>query len=216
MMRHTIERYWHEIADLANGMPAGTISLVAETLLDCHQRGGSIYFIGNGGSAATASHWVCDLAKGVRGGQQRSFRAISLTDNMPLVTAWGNDTSYERVFAEQLAPLARPGDLVVLISASGNSPNVLLAAQTARVARARTIGLTGRTGGRLRKLVDLNVRVPSDVIEQVEDVHVIIAHSVCVALRARLESEAFLRETGDPLDIGLNRVFEEATTEAGS
>jgi D-sedoheptulose 7-phosphate isomerase len=216
MMRHTIERYWHEIADLASNMPASAICDVAESLLDCHRRDGTVYFIGNGGSAATASHWVCDLAKGVRGGRQRSFRAISLTDNMPLVTAWGNDTSYDRVFAEQLAPLARPGDLVVLISASGNSPNVLLAAQTARVARARTIALTGRTGGRLGKLVDQSVCVPSDVIEQVEDVHVIIAHSVCVALRARLESEAFLSETDTPLDIGVERQLNAFASEAGS
>jgi D-sedoheptulose 7-phosphate isomerase len=135
---------------------------------------------------------------------------------MPLVTAWGNDTNYDRVFAEQLAPLARPGDLVVLISASGNSPNVLLAAQTARVARARTIALTGRTGGRLGKLVDQIVCVPSDVIEQVEDVHVIIAHSVCVALRARLESEAFLSETDTPLDIGVERQLNAFASEAGS
>jgi D-sedoheptulose 7-phosphate isomerase len=214
MMRQSIERYWHEIADLANGMPASTIGGVAETLLDCHRRGGTIYFIGNGGSAATASHWVCDLAKGVRGGRQPSFRAISLTDNMPLVTAWGNDTSYERVFAEQLAPLARPGDLVVLISASGNSPNMLLAAQTARVARAATIALTGRSGGRLRNLVDLNVRVPSDVIEQVEDVHVMIAHSVCVALRERLESESF--PSDNLLDIGVDQVLDEVAGGAGS
>jgi D-sedoheptulose 7-phosphate isomerase len=214
MMRQSIERYWHEIADLAHGMPASAIGGVAELLLDCHRRDGTIYFIGNGGSAATASHWVCDLTKGVRGGQQPSFRAISLTDNMPLVTAWGNDTSYERVFAEQLAPLARPCDLVVLISASGNSPNVLLAAQTARVARAGTIALTGRSGGRLRNLVDLTVCVPSDVIEQVEDVHVMIAHSVCVALRERLESEMFLPD--NRLDIGADRLLDQVAGEAGS
>jgi D-sedoheptulose 7-phosphate isomerase len=215
MMRHTIERYWHEVADLVNDMPASAICAVAESLLDCHRRGGTVFFIGNGGSAATASHWVCDLAKGVRGGQQRSFRAISLTDNMPLVTAWGNDTSYERVFAEQLAPLARSDDLVVLISASGNSPNILLAAQTARVARARTIALTGRSGGRLLNLVDLCVRVPSDVIEQVEDVHIIIAHSVCVALRASLESEAFLSETENSVDIGIDRLLDQVAGETG-
>ena len=214
MMRQTIEHYWQEIADLANDMPASAICDVAESFLDCHRRDGTIYFIGNGGSAATASHWVCDLAKGVRGGQHPSFRAISLTDNMPLVTAWGNDTSYERIFAEQLAPLARPGDLVVLISASGNSLNVLLAAQTARIACARTLALTGRTGGRLGTLVDLNVRVPSDVIEQVEDVHVMIAHSVCVALRASREAETFISDR--PWDIGIDHQLEAFASEAGS
>src|SRR6185437_7741522 len=189
-------------------MPYDTICRVAETLLDCHQRGGMIFLIGNGGSAATASHFVCDLAKGVRGGQQPPFRAVSLTDNMPLVTAWGNDTSFDRVFAEQLAPLVSPGDLVILISASGNSPNVLLAAQTARVARAGTIALTGRSGGRRAHLVDLSVNVPSDLIEQVEDAHVVIAHSVCVALRAKLESESFTTQSTRSWDIGTNHLVE--------
>jgi D-sedoheptulose 7-phosphate isomerase len=216
MIRHNIERYWHEIAILAEAMPYDSICQVAETLLDCHQRGGTIFLIGNGGSAATASHFVCDLAKGVRGGQQPPFRAISLTDNMPLITAWGNDTSYERVFAEQLAPLARSGDVVILISASGNSPNVLLAAQTARVARAQTIALTGRSGGRLAQIVDLSVHVPSDHIEQVEDAHVVIAHSVCVALRARLEADTLLAETDHTWDIGTGRLLERFAGEAGS
>jgi D-sedoheptulose 7-phosphate isomerase len=216
MMRHDIERYWQEVATLADAMPFDAICHAAETLLECHQRGGTIFLIGNGGSAATASHFVCDLAKGVRAGQQLPFRAISLTDNMSLVTAWGNDTSYERVFAEQLAPLVRSGDIVILISASGNSPNVLLAAQTARVARARTIALTGRGGGRLAQIVDLSVQVPSDLIEQVEDAHVVIAHSICVALRARLEAEARVAGADHTWDIGASRLIDRFASEAGS
>ena len=216
MMRHDIEHYWHEIAILAQSMPYDTICQVAETLLECHQRGGTIFVIGNGGSAATASHFVCDLAKGVRAGQQPPFRAISLTDNMSLVTAWGNDTSYERVFAEQLAPLVRSGDIVILISASGNSANVLLAAQTARVARAQTIALTGRSGGRLAQIADLSVHVPSDLIEQVEDVHVVIAHSVCVALRARLEAETLVVKANHGWDLATGRSIDRYASEAGS
>jgi D-sedoheptulose 7-phosphate isomerase len=216
MIRHDIERYWREIAVLADAMPYAAICQVAETLLDCHRRGGTIFLIGNGGSAATASHFVCDLAKGVRGGQPPPFRAISLSDNMPLITAWGNDTSFDRVFAEQLAPLVRSGDVVILISASGNSPNVLLAAQTARVARAETIALTGRSGGRLAQLVDQSVRVPSDLIEQVEDAHLVIAHSVCVTLRANLEDEYPIAGSDQVWDIRQDRLVDRFVGEAGS
>ena len=115
---------------------------------------------------------------------------VPLTDNVPLLTAWANGTSYERVFAEQLAALVRPGDGVVAISASGNSPNILAAARVARESAARTVALSGRTGGRLARLADLTIRVPADPIEQVEDAHVIIAHSLCVALREHLRARA--------------------------
>src|SRR6185437_12101980 len=88
MMRHDIEQYWREIAMLARAMPVAIVNEVAETLIECHGRGGTIFLMGNGGSAATASHFACDLAKGARGGMHAPFRVIALTDNMPLVTAW--------------------------------------------------------------------------------------------------------------------------------
>ena len=119
---------------------------------------------------------------------------MALTDNVPLMTAWANDTSYERIFAEQLAALVHPGDVVILISASGNSPNVLAAAHEARQAPAHVIALTGQSGGKLEAVADLTVRVPSQSIEQVEDAHLIIAHSLCVSLRRRLHTEATLLE----------------------
>jgi D-sedoheptulose 7-phosphate isomerase len=127
-----------------------------------------------------------------------------LTDIVPLLTAWGNDESYERVFCEQLAALIRPNDVVVLISASGNSPNVLVAADVARGAGATTIALTGETGGRLGRVSDLTVRVPSASIEQVEDAHLAVTHSVCVALRTRLRSLTLARaatETVQPAEL---------------
>ncbi len=216
MMRADIERYWHEVADLARAMDYDALCDVADTLIDCHRRGGTVFLIGNGGSAATASHFACDLAKGARGGTHPPFRVIALTDNMPLITAWSNDTHYERAFAEQLAPLVRAGDVVILISASGNSPNVLLAAQTARVARATAIALTGKTGGRLKQIADLTVRVPSEQIEQVEDAHVVIAHSVCVALRSRLASETVVDGAEPAWSSGDDRVIDWYASEAGS
>ncbi len=188
--RDDIARYYAAMAGLMGAMPVEAIAGAAELLLDCHRRGGTVFVLGNGGSAATAAHFACDLAKGTRTPGVPPFRVAALTDNVPLLTAWANDTSYDRVFAEQLAALVRPGDGVVAISASGNSPNVLAAARVARESAARTVALSGRTGGRLARLADLTIRVPADPIEQVEDAHVIIAHSLCVALRERLRARA--------------------------
>lgn len=185
-MRNIIARYWRELPGVIEAMPVASITRAAQILLECHERGATVFALGNGGSAATASHFACDLAKGTRVDAVPAFRVVPLTDNVPLLTAWANDTSYERVFAEQLAALVRPGDVVVAISASGNSPNVLAAAEAAQLAGATVIALTGRTGGKLRRLADLTIRVPADAIEQVEDIHLAIGHSLCVALRAQL------------------------------
>jgi D-sedoheptulose 7-phosphate isomerase len=189
IMRESIERYWDQMADLARAMPHHLMVRAAEILLDCHQRGGTIFVVGNGGSAATASHFACDLSKGTRTQGILPFRVVPLTDNMPLVTAWANDSGYDRIFAEQLTALVRPGDVVVIISASGNSPNVVAAAEVARFARAITISMTGRTGGRVSLVSDLTIRTPSDSIEMVEDAHMVIAHSICVALRECWQEE---------------------------
>jgi D-sedoheptulose 7-phosphate isomerase len=188
-MRDHIELYWREIADITRKMPYAVISNAADVLLDCQRRGSTIFVLGNGGSAATASHFACDLAKGTRVNGAPTFRVVPLTDNVPLMTAWGNDTSYDRIFAEQLVALVRPGDVVVIISASGNSPNVLRATEVARTAGAITLSMTGQTGGKLRRLSDVTIRVPSPSIEQVEDAHMIVAHSLCVALRERLRAD---------------------------
>jgi D-sedoheptulose 7-phosphate isomerase len=155
-------------------------------LLDCQAKGHIVFTVGNGGSASTASHFACDLAKGTRAGGPPTFRVVALTDNLPVLTAWANDCGYDRVFAEQLAALAQPGDVLVAISASGNSPNILAAAAEARALGMATVALTGRHGGRLARLADQTVRIPSDQIEIVEDAHLVIAHSLCVAARQTL------------------------------
>lgn len=196
-----IERYCSEISEIVRTIPARTLTDVAIRLLACWRAGGTIFVIGNGGSAATASHLACDLAKGTRTEGLPAFRVLPLTDCTPLLTAWANDTSYEQVFAEQVAALVRPEDLVIALSVSGNSPNIVAAAQTTRQIGATLIVWTGRTGGQLQALADLAVHVPSDSVEQVEDLHLMIAHSVCVALRARLHAEAALRETSPTLRL---------------
>jgi D-sedoheptulose 7-phosphate isomerase len=185
-MRMDIERYWRELRLAMKAMPYEALSQVAEALLECKERGGTVFVAGNGGSAATASHFACDLAKGVQTKGVTPFRVVPLTDNVPLLTAWANDVSYEQVFAQQLAPLIRPGDTLVAISASGSSPNILAAARLASQRGAEIIALTGASGGKLCRLANLTVRVPSPTIEQVEDAHLMIAHSLCVALRERM------------------------------
>lgn len=185
-MREELERYWSDLATMARTMRFSALTRAAEALWACYERGGTIFVLGNGGSAATASHFACDLAKGTLSSGAPAFRVVSLTDNAALMTAWANDTSYARVFGEQLAALVRQGDVVVAISASGQSPNVLVAAEVGRQAGAMTIAMTGPRPSRLAELADLTIRAPEGMIEQVEDVHLAVAHSLCVALRTRL------------------------------
>ncbi len=191
-MYDEIEHYWLELASIMRAMPFDMLAKAAELLLDCYRRGGTVFILGNGGSAATASHFACDLAKGTQAAGLPAFRVVSLSDNVPLMTAWANDTNYDRIFAEQLATLIRPADIVIAISASGNSPNILAAARVARQSGSLIIALTGQDGGKLSRLVDLTIYVPTRSIEQVEDAHLVIAHSLCVVLRGRLYAEARL------------------------
>lgn len=199
-MQTDIERYWSGLANTARAMPFKLITRAAEVLLECHQRGHTVFIVGNGGSAATASHFACDLSKGTQAGGLPPFRVLPLTDNVPLMTAWANDSSYECIFANQLAALVRPDDVLVAISASGNSPNVLAAASVARDSDATVVALTGRTGGNLRTLAHLTIAVPADGIEIVEDAHMAVTHSVCVALRHKLADHVTLQVEERPVE----------------
>ncbi|HID24182.1 MAG TPA: SIS domain-containing protein [Planctomycetaceae bacterium] len=143
--------------------------------------------MGNGGSAATASHMANDFNKLTIVPGQPRFKAIALTDNVPLMTAWGNDTAYENIFVEQLLNFLEPGDVVIGISTSGNSPNVLKALQVAREHGAVTVGFTGRDGGQLKHLVDHCILVPSDHIGQQEDMHMVLDHVIATTLRHLIE-----------------------------
>jgi D-sedoheptulose 7-phosphate isomerase len=146
--------------------------------------------MGNGGSAATASHFALDLAKNTIIPGVPRLKAISLTDHVPLITAWSNDTAYEHIFAEQLANLVEPGDVAVGISASGNSLNVINALLLARRSRAYTIGLLGAQGGRIKGLVDAYVLAPGKNIEEEEDAHMILSHIITRHMREIVRSYA--------------------------
>lgn len=182
-----IRRYLGEVQDVLDALPEATIRDVVDILLSANYVGSTVFTMGNGGSAATASHFACDLAKGTITPDRPRFRVIPVTDNVPLMTAWSNDVAYEDLFAEQLQNLIREGDVVVAFSGSGNSENVLRAVGAARRARGITIGLSGFSGGALKDAVDVPLVVPSHCMEQIEDVHMILCHLICTVLRQQMK-----------------------------
>lgn len=196
-----IRQYLSGIHETLDRVPLGMVEEAIDVLLSAVYVGSTVFTLGNGGSAATASHFACDLAKGtiVPGGPR--FRVIALTDNVPLIMAWSNDVSYESVFAEQLYNLMGRGDVVVAFSGSGNSPNVLRAVALARQQGGITIGFSGFDGGKLSRMVDVPVVVPCYCMEQVEDVHLILCHLMATVLRQRL------REIEPPLSLSLYPVL---------
>ncbi|NWF83757.1 MAG: SIS domain-containing protein [Bryobacteraceae bacterium] len=155
------------------------VALAIEWLREARDSGRSIFVAGNGGSAATASHLVCDMVKGASYGKDRRFRMMALHDNLPTLTAYSNDVDYTVAAVEQLKNFAQPGDVLLTISGSGNSPNVVKAAEWARAAGLKTIALTGRDGGRLGPASELEIRVAEPHMGRIEDAHMIICHMIC-------------------------------------
>lgn len=162
-----------------------------ESLYDAYQGDAMIFVIGNGGSAANASHLAQDLAKGTCASmqQEKRIRALSLTDNFAFFSALGNDEGYDQVFVQQLRTFCRPGDLLVVISGSGNSPNVLSATEYANEHGLKTIGVTGFSGGKLAGMVQQQVHVPLNDMCTAESVHTIVFHYVILELHKRMVAE---------------------------
>lgn len=182
-MNSYAERYFDEIRSVSASIDLAAATVAAEMLLNIWQEGGRIYVAGNGGSAATASHFVCDLSKLTIAEGMPRIRASSLSDNVPLLTAWSNDSNYADAFVHQVEDLLRPHDLIFCISGSGNSPNVLQLASYARSHEIRSIGLTGFSGGKLKSLVDLAVVIPSMNMQIIEDLHLATCHMISAFLR---------------------------------
>lgn len=171
--------YLAYLSELFNLLDRTAVAEFIETLLAARERGAQIIFIGNGGSAATASHFANDIAIGTRS-RKKSFRAISLADNTPVMTAIANDYGYDEIFAKLLAVHMLPGDVVVAISASGNSPNVVKAVEYANANGAVTVALTGFDGGKLRRDASLSVHIPTNKGEYgpTEDLHMVLDHVI--------------------------------------
>lgn len=180
------QSYFEQLSKTIKGMPHRDLERVTAILLRVYERQSTVFVFGNGGSAALASHFACDLTKGTVSAGRKRFRAVALTDNVALMTAWANDSKYEDIFAEQLANFAVPGDLAFAISASGNSPNVLKALKMAKHAGCLTAGLTGFSGGRVRALCDACIIVPSENMQIIEDLQLSVAHSLFTSVRARI------------------------------
>jgi D-sedoheptulose 7-phosphate isomerase len=189
MAMDCIERYLAELEEVIRRLSREEIRAVTDRLFEAWRRQESVYLIGNGGSAATAAHMMNDLNKFTAMGELPRFRAFALTDNIPYLTAVANDQAYADIFVESLKNYLRPGDVVIAISGSGNSPNIVKGVEYARGQGATVIGLCGSPGGRLAQLADLRVIVPSPKITQQEDGHMILDHVIATALREQIERE---------------------------
>jgi D-sedoheptulose 7-phosphate isomerase len=178
-----ITMYFTEVDQMLRAIPQQQLRQVLSLLERVYLERNRIFIMGNGGSAATASHFALDLAKNTVFAGAPRLKAISLTDHVPLITAWSNDTAYEHIFAEQLADMIEPGDVAIGISTSGNSPNVINALCLAKQVGAATIGLLGAKGGKMKDIVDVYILAPGQNIEQEEDAHMILAHVITGHMR---------------------------------
>ena len=167
--------------DLIHAIEAIDLAKVEEAIEElrrARRENRHIFVCGNGGSASTASHFACDMVKGASFGRESRFRIMALTDSLPTITAYSNDVSYDCVFVEQLKNFAQPGDVVIAISGSGNSPNVLRAIEYAKSIGCKTIAMTGRDGGKLGPLADINIQATHAHMGRIEDIHMIVAHMI--------------------------------------
>jgi D-sedoheptulose 7-phosphate isomerase len=186
----SINTYFSDLQEMVRAISQSHLQEILALLEETYHQGRRIFIMGNGGSAATASHFALDLAKNTIIPGAPRVKAISLTDHVPLITAWSNDTAYEHIFAEQLANMIEPGDAVIGISASGNSLNIINAMNVAKGSHASTIGLLGAKGGKIKQMVDAYVLAPGQNIEQEEDAHLILAHIITRHMREVVRSYA--------------------------
>ena len=183
--------YIHGLKGVLDRLPLKPVEEIIQAIEQAQNERRQVFVIGNGGSAATASHMMNDLCKGTLGHKGDApwprLRVIALTDNVSLMTAWANDTDYDRIFSEPLKNLAQRGDLLIAISASGNSPNIIAAVEAAKHLGVKVIGLAGFGGGKLSKLADVSFVVASDEYGPVEDAHMILDHIITGYLYEKLK-----------------------------
>ena len=178
-----IQEYLALVNQALADLPEDAIQDMIDTLKAAHVDGRQVFLLGNGGSAATASHIAEDLQKGIKECSGKRFKVMALTDCTPLICAWANDKGYDCIFAEQLDSFLEPGDVVIAISGSGNSPNVVKAVEKANEMGAITIGWSGFAGGELAQLAQKSIVVNSDNMQRIEDVHMVLGHLIysCLA-----------------------------------
>ena len=178
-----IRNYITEARNALEVLPVDRIAQVVELIEEARQQAKNVIIFGNGGSAATASHFASDLSKGAICPNKPGIKAFALTDNISLLSAWANDTGYENIFAGPLENMVEPGDVVIGISGSGKSKNVCNGVRVAKERGAATVCFTGFEGGELKDMVDIDIVVPSSNMEQIEDIHLLIGHVITTYLR---------------------------------
>jgi D-sedoheptulose 7-phosphate isomerase len=181
--------YMERMGNTLGDSPFDKLAEAAAILMEARREGRWIFVAGNGGSSATASHLTNDFVKGLSSGNKKRFRVIALNDCVPLVTALSNDYSYEECFREQLKNYASPGDVLLVISGSGNSKNIVNAASYAKAAGMSVIAFTGRDGGKVGAYCDINCISAADVMEEIEDTHMVWEHSLICGLRQMIAEE---------------------------
>ena len=179
--------YLLQLQSVIDRLDTNVVDRLVEAIWSGYLRSRTVFLFGNGGSAALASHLACDLGKGTINGLRKRLRAVCLSDNVPMMTAWANDLNYQEVYAEQLRNLIEPGDVAVAISGSGNSMNVVRGLEVAREAGATTMVLTGYDGGRVKSIADICLIVPSDNMQHIEDAHLCVAHAIFTSVRNRMK-----------------------------
>ena len=178
--------YLLAVQDVLAHLDHEVVDRMIEVIWRGYEEGRTLFVFGNGGSAALASHFACDIGKGTVAGRAKRLKTIALTDNVALITAWANDKAYEEIFSEQLESLAEKGDIALAISGSGNSPNVIRGLEAGRRLGVQTLVLTGFAGGRAKTLADLCLIVPSDSMQHIEDAHLCATHAIFLAIRQRM------------------------------
>ncbi len=174
--------YRAELLDAINTIDTGKVDVAISWFKEVLENDRHVFVCGNGGSGSTASHFVCDVLKGASFNREKRFRILSLCDSMATLTAYSNDVCYEGAFVEQLKNYARPGDLVMALSGSGNSESVIRAIEYANNAGCKTIVLTGRDGGKLGPMGQLQIQVPVHHMGRIEDAHLIVCHMIAYHL----------------------------------
>lgn len=182
---NALETYFQEQHLLLDQTPTAALETILEILERARAERRHIFVFGNGGSASTATHFAADLGKNTVRSHLPRFQITCLNDNMAIFSAYGNDDGYDSVFVEPLLSLSEPGDVVIAISASGNSPNVVRAMQAANERKLTTIGMAGMNGGKLAQLAQHCIVVPSKSYEHVEDVHLMLCHAIVATIKQR-------------------------------
>ncbi len=173
-----LEQYKTSLHQAIDAIDMDKVQHAIDLFAEARTSGRHIFVCGNGGSASSSSHFVCDMVKGASFNKPERFKIMALTDQLPAITAYANDVSYDSVFVEQLRNFAQPGDLFMGISGSGNSPNVLRAIEYANSLGCNTIALTGRDGGQLAPMAKLNIHVGNPHMGRIEDAHMIVCHMI--------------------------------------